>query len=193
MSPLLPTDGVIFPFTPSISVSHTTNYGAQALTHTNYASYYYQSSQVSDMQVSGEFSVQNSSDASYLLAAIYFFRAAGKMFYGDSGAYQGSPPPILYLNGYGKHYFPNVPCVLTSFTHSLPNDVDYIDTRTIVSPGQQRNSNLLGNMLGQGGTTRVPTNSTITLGLQPVYSRTSQTKFDHQKFASGGQLTKGFI
>ena len=193
MSPLLPTDGVIFPFTPNISVSHTTNYGAQALTHTNYASYYYQSSQVSDMQVSGEFSVQNSSDASYLLAAIYFFRAAGKMFYGDSGAYQGSPPPILYLNGYGKHYFPNVPCVLTSFTHSLPNDVDYIDTRTIVSPGQQRNSNLLGNMLGQGGTTRVPTNSTITLGLQPVYSRTSQTKFDHQKFASGGQLTKGFI
>ena len=176
MSPLLPTDGVIFPFTPSISVSHTTNYGAQALTHTNYASYYYQSSQVSDMQVSGEFSVQNSNDASYLLAAIYFFRAAGKMFYGDSGAYQGSPPPILYLNGYGEHYFPNVPCVLTSFTHSLPNDVDYINTKTI-----------------KGGTTRVPTNSTITLGLQPVYSRTSQTKFDHQKFASGGQLTKGFI
>ena len=193
MSPLLTTDGVIFPFTPSISVSHTTNYGAQALTHTNYASYYYQSSQVSDMQVSGEFSVQNSSDASYLLAAIYFFRAAGKMFYGDSGAYQGSPPPILYLNGYGKHYFPNVPCVLTSFTHSLPNDVDYIDTRTIVSPGQQRNSNRVGNMVDQGGTTRVPTNSTITLGLQPVYSRTSQTKFDHQKFASGGQLNKGFI
>jgi len=193
MSPLLATDGVIFPFTPTITVSHTTNYGSQSLTHTNYASYYYQSSQISDMQVSGDFSVQNSSDASYLMAVVYFFRAAGKMFYGDSGAYQGSPPPILYLNGYGKHYFPNVPCVLTSFNHQLPNEVDYISTRTIVSPGQQRNSNLLGNMLGQGGATRVPTNSTITLGLQPVYSRKSQTKFDHQKFASGGQLNKGFI
>ena len=193
MSPLLETDGVIFPFTPSITMNHSTNYGEQTLTHTNYASYYYQSSQIQSIQVTGEFSVQNSSDASYFLAMIYFFRAAGKMFYGDSGAYQGSPPPILYLNGYGKHYFPNVPCVLTYFNHQLPNDVDYIDTRTIVSPGQQRNSNLLGNMLGQGGTTRVPTNSTITLTLQPVYSRKSQTKFDHQKFASGGQLNKGFI
>jgi len=193
MSPLLETDGVIFPFTPTIAMTHSTKYGQNALTHTNYASYFYESSQVDSISVTGEFSVQNSSDASYFMAMIYFFRAAGKMFYGDSGTYQGSPPPILYLNGYGKHYFPNVPCVLTYFNHQLPDNVDYISTRTIVSPGQQRNSNLLGNMLGEGGTTRVPTNSTITVNLQPVYSRKSQTKFDHQKFASGGQLNKGFI
>ena len=193
MSPLLETDGVIFPFTPTIAMTHSTKYGQNALTHTNYASYFYESSQVDSISVTGEFSVQNSSDASYFMAMIYFFRAAGKMFYGDSGTYQGSPPPILYLNGYGKHYFPNVPCVLTYFNHQLPDNVDYISTRTIVSPGQQRNSNLLGDMLGQGGTTRVPTNSTITLNLQPVYSRKSQTKFDHQKFAAGNQLNKGFI
>jgi hypothetical protein len=59
------------------------------------------------------------------MAAIYFFRAATKMFFG-TGANVGNPPPIVFLDGYGSHYFPHVPCVITSFQHTMPAEVDYI-------------------------------------------------------------------
>ena len=59
------------------------------------------------------------------MAAIYFFRAATKMFFGQ-GANVGNPPPIVFLDGYGSHYFPHVPCVITTFQHTMPAEVDYI-------------------------------------------------------------------
>jgi hypothetical protein len=195
LTPLLATDGVIFPFVPSITVNHSAKYGSRSVTHTNYTNYFYESSEVQNLQVTGDFAVQNKSDADYFMAVIYFFRAATKMFYGNSGQYQGSPPPILYLNGFGKHYFPNVPCVLTYFNHQLPNDVDYVETSSSVDTNQQQNSNQLGNQLNMISVTknRVPTSSTITLQLQPVYSRKRQTEFDHEAFARGAQIDKGFM
>jgi len=69
--------------------------------------------------------------------ALYFFRAATKMFYGNSGTYQGAPPPIVYLDGYGAHYLPHVPCLLTQFSHTMPNDVDYIETK-VTSKGESK-------------------------------------------------------
>ena len=36
------TDGVIFPYVPTVSVSHSANYGATPLTHANYANYFYE-------------------------------------------------------------------------------------------------------------------------------------------------------
>jgi hypothetical protein len=196
LGPLLNSDGVIFPFVPSITVNYQAKYGSRSLTHTNYTNYFYEASEIQNIQIVGDFSVQNTVDADYFLAVIYFFRAASKMFYGNSGAYQGSPPPILYLNGYGQHYFPNVPCVLTYFNHQLPNDVDYIETNTLTGlppdSNQERNSAPIGSRV-KNVRNRVPTNSTITLQLQPVYSRQRQTEFDHQKFARGDQINKGFL
>ena len=196
LSPLLNTDGVIFPYVPTVTVNYAARYGSRSLTHTNYSNYYYEASEVQNIQLVGDFSVQNTVDADYFLATIYFFRAASKMFYGNSGAYQGLPPPILYLNGFGQHYFPNVPCVLTYFNHMLPTDVDYIETNTPTGlpsdSNQQRNAGQLGSRV-KNVRNRVPTNSTITLTLQPVYSRQKQTKFDHQKFARGDQINKGFM
>jgi hypothetical protein len=80
---------------------------------------------VQDIQISGDFTVQNMEDGQYLMAAVYFFRSATKMFFGQ-GSNAGNPPPIVFLDGYGSHYFPHVPCVVTNFTHVLSNDVDYI-------------------------------------------------------------------
>tara|TARA_R110000803_G_scaffold13206_1_gene37252 strand:+ start:3143 stop:3988 length:846 start_codon:yes stop_codon:yes gene_type:complete len=165
------TDGVIFPYTPQITINHSANYSQQNITHANYKQYFYESSAVDSIQLTGEFTAQTTDDAEYLLAAIQFFRSATKMFYGDSGKYQGSPPPIVYLNGYGKQYLPNVPCVITLFSQQLPNDVDYINANN----------------------TRVPTHSSLFLQLQPVYSRTRQKEFNFDKFASGQLLNKGFL
>jgi hypothetical protein len=50
------------------------------------------------------------------------------MFYGqDENPNRGTPPPLLYLSGFGQYQFDNHPVVLTNFSYSLPVDVDYIN------------------------------------------------------------------
>ena len=135
MAPLIETNGVIWPYTPQITVSHVANYSSQALTHSNYSAQFYNNSDVNDIMINGEFTVQSVSEGQYLMAVIYFLRSATKMFFGQ-GANVGNPPPILFLDGYGSHYFPHVPCVITNFTHTLTNEVDYLQvpvTQTTLS------------------------------------------------------------
>jgi hypothetical protein len=208
MAPLIETNGVIWPYTPSIQVSHTANYTPQPLTHSNYTAHFYNNSEVSDITISGDFTVQSAEEGQYLMAAIYFFRSATKMFFGQ-GANAGNPPPIVFLDGYGSHYFPHVPCVITNFTHQLGNEVDYIEVpisktsleEVAVQPDNQNIGSVqlsateqkyVPSLLQSGkaasktkmqystitSTTRVPTTSQITVTLRPVYSRKNQ----HERF-----------
>lgn len=174
--PLHAHQGVIFPITPTINVTHTARYGSTTLTHSNYAAQFYEGSEVGEIQINGEFPIQNNEEGTYLLAAIYFFRAATKMFWG-ADKYAGAPPPLLYLDGYGSHYFPHVPCVLKSFTHSLPPDVDYIECSAT----------------GSSETTRLPVQSQIQISLQPVYSRAKISTFSTDGLAQGKMIGGGFI
>jgi len=220
--PLIETNGVIWPYTPQITVSHNANYSTAQLTHSNYPAHFYNNSEVADIQISGEFTVQNMEDGQYLMAAVYFFRSATKMFFGQ-GANVGNPPPIVFLDGYGSHYFPHVPCVVTQFSHTLPNDADYIQvpiSQTVLdtsptdpnrsvnlTPDEQKYvpSLLVSNTQATTPstqatvrnsknktittTTRVPTTSTVSVTLRPVYSRKNlHERFDLEKFASGGLL-----
>jgi hypothetical protein len=206
LAPLKWTNGFIFPYVPQITVAHSATYSSVPLTHSNYAQYFYESSQVSAISISGDFTVQNLDEAKYFLAAIYFFRACTKMFYGISEDYQGSPPPIVYLDGYGQHYLPHVPCVITSFTHTMPGDVDYLEISTpqsvTIEKSKADNSSSYYQLPGQGagaGTelttqtinsafNRVPTASTFQLTLQPVISRTQAIGFNFKEFARGGLI-----
>jgi len=126
LAPLKNTDGVVFPYTPSIQVNYSAKYDTQSPTHSNYNIYNYQGSSVEGLTITGEFTAQSVTEANYLLAVIHFFRSATKMFYGKD-AQRGTPPPLLYLSGYGQYQFDNHPMVLTSFNYNLPQDVDYVD------------------------------------------------------------------
>lgn len=167
LAPLINTNGVIFPYVPSLTVSYQARYSSQQLTHNNYNNYFYEGSEVQAINMNADFSVQTKDEAAYFLAALYFFRAATKMFYGNSGIYQGAPPPIVYLDGYGAHYLPHVPCVIQQFSHTMPSDVDYLE------------SNVNGQL------NRVPTLSQFVVTLQPVYSRTKQSQFNYEAYARG--------
>lgn len=232
MSPLIETNGVIWPYTPTINVTHSANYSTAQLTHSNYPAHFYNYSEVADINISGEFTVQTVEDGQYLMAAIYFFRSATKMFFGQ-GANMGNPPPIVFLDGYGSHYFPHVPCVVTSFQHSMPSDPDYVEipisstslvetaapTSTTVNPsvnngvnnslgdiiapnfnqtnmGAAQDAKLAQNNMTAAQTkvgfntitthTRVPTVSTITVTLKPMYSRKNlHDRFNLDDFAQG--------
>jgi hypothetical protein len=173
MAPIALTNGVVFPYTPNITTTHNARYSEQALTHSNYKSYFYEGSDVGAISLAGTFTATNRDDAKYVIAAIMFFRACTKMFYGASSN-AGSPPPIVFLSGYGANYLPRVSCVITSFSHTMPDGVDYICSNP-AGPTSMQNW--------------VPTESTLTVNLQPVVSRARiAADFDLDKYANGGYL-----
>lgn len=128
LAPLKTTNGVIFPFTPSITTAYKANYSSYDLTHSNYRGYFYQNSYTDQINLSADFTAQSTADAAYVLAVIHFFRSVTKMFYGQKDTQRGSPPPLVFLSGLGDYQFNNHPCLVSSFNYVLPADVDYISS-----------------------------------------------------------------
>lgn len=176
LQPLLETDGFMFPFTPQIILEHQAHYNSLHPTHSNYAFPAYQNSQVNAMTLIGDFFVENAKEAEYWVAAVHYLRSVTKMAYGASSN-QGSPPPVVKLNGYGDYVFKDVPVTVQMFTVELPSDVDYIQVG-----------------VGENGTW-VPTRSAISIAVMPTYSRKSITKFSLDAFVNGQYIVsgKGFI
>ena len=200
LSPLRHTGGLVFPYTPSIIVSHSANYNAIAPTHTNYPYYAYQNSQVDQLVITGDFFVQNGLEAQYWVAALHYLRSMSKMFFGGEADTIGAPPPIAKLNGYGDHIFNNVPVIVTQFTTDLPQDVDYIATGFSTGKEQKRQVGPQGRYTetysdGKLMTGWAPTQSLITVTVQPVYSRSEIAQFSLNKYVNGGYIAdgKGFI
>jgi len=129
LAPLAVTDGIIFPYTPTIDVQYRAEYNNYQPTHSNYMHYFYKGSSVQTVQLQAEFTAQDTKEAEYLLACMHFLKSASKMFYGQD-AQRGSPPPLLYLTGLGEYQFNEQPCVVSEFNLNLPNDVNYIRARS---------------------------------------------------------------
>jgi hypothetical protein len=149
LEPLKKTAGVIFPYTPKIDINYKANYSSYDLTHSNYKGYFYQNSYTDAVNMSATFTAQDSTEATYLLAVIHFFRSVTKMFYGQD-AQRGAPPPLVFLTGLGQYQFSAHPCVVSSFTYALPADVDYIRATSVNING----TNLLSRRVRQD----LPTN-----------------------------------
>lgn len=173
LTPLAATNGVVFPYTPAITLTYQNNYQPMSVTHSINTVQAYQNSDVSSISISGEFTAQTPAEADYVLAVIHFFKSASKMYFGsaDDANNVGAPPPILFLNGFGQHYFPNVTVILQSFTHTMADDVDFV-------------------YAGYDQRTRVPTRSNIQLTLAPQYSRKKTSEFNLDAF-SRGELING--
>jgi hypothetical protein len=94
LAPLQATDGVIFPYTPAISVQYNANYDPTELTHSNYKFFSYRGSAVDSVTIGCDFTAQDTFEAQYVLAVIHFFRSMTKMFYGH-------PSPIVLFKWIG--------------------------------------------------------------------------------------------
>jgi hypothetical protein len=221
MQPLQITDGIIFPYTPSISTVYKANYNSYDLTHSNYRGYFYQNSSVDPITVTGMFTAQSTVEANYLLAVITFFKSVTKMFYGQD-AQRGAPPPLTYFTGLGEYQFNEHPCLVSQFNYTLPADVDYIragspnqlGTNQISQRDRQSVStgSLFGGLnrlaaalltkgaipnvpappsFGQNRPTYVPTKMEITITLLPVQSRNQVSKQFSLEKFANGNLIKG--
>lgn len=250
LAPLKAAGGLVFPYTPTLSISSSASYDDIALTHQNYTMLAYQNSKVNEFTITGAFNVEDELQAQYWVAAVHFLRSATKMYTGDDvQGFQGSPPPILALNGYGDYVFKNVPVVVKSFNIELPADSNYISctvgaagfsagrgntAQTIngVAATANRLAGLAGNLGKAGvaaklgslaatgaaiggvtsaisgvvnglsgnfstssGATHVPVKSSLTISLQPVYSREAMRQFSLQKFVNGSYVngTGGYV
>ena len=63
--------GIIFPYTPQITLEHKAEYSTLQPIHSNYAQYFYQRSSVSPIQITGKFTVQNEKDAAVYIATVH--------------------------------------------------------------------------------------------------------------------------
>jgi hypothetical protein len=136
LAPLRRTNGVVFPYTPRITTVYEATYNEYNLTHSNYRGFFYQGSKVGDIQIEATFTAQDTAEAEYLLAVIHFFKSVTKMFYGQDPI-RGTPPPLVYLSGYGEFQYNQHPCVVAQFNYNLPQDIDYIRARSknTIPPG----------------------------------------------------------
>lgn len=246
LEPIRESGGLIFPYTPTITISHNVTYGEQSLTHQNYQFVAYQNSKVSDIQINGDFYVQDWNEALYWIAAVHFLRSVTKMYAGEN-AYVGNPPPILKFSAYGDYVFKNIPVVVKSFSVTLPKEVDYISADIMKqAPGSSNSSgggvgaskldkigataNLLSGIASAAGATNagkvlnfisnganvakalsggagdksvskemliapshVPTQSTFSVTVIPVYSRTQVRRFNLEEFVKGGYKGQGYL
>lgn len=221
LQPLTVTDGVIFPYTPTIQTAYRANYNQYDLVHSNFRGYFYQNSTVDPITVTGQFTAQDTAEANYLLAVIHFFRSATKMFYGQD-AERGAPPPLVYLTGLGEYQFNEHSCLIQSFNYTLPSDVDYIragspgNIGTNLTTNRNRQSvatnGVFGSLnrlaaaflskgaenrspapatLGTNRPTYVPTKMEISITLLPIQSRNQVSKQFSVKEFANGNLIKG--
>jgi hypothetical protein len=215
------TDGVIFPYTPSIETAYKANYEPYDLTHSNYRGYFYKGSYIDAVNMRCAFTAQDTQEANYLLAVIHFFRSVTKMFYGQDPE-RGSPPPLVFLSGLGDYQFNEHPCVVSQFNYTLPPDVDYIRaystldmstnllanrTRTSISANPlsyginrllnsglftgAQPSTLPGGNLPVKNPTYVPTKMEISITLLPMQTRQQVSTQFSLKGFANGNLLKG--
>jgi hypothetical protein len=163
---------IIFPYTPSISYEHKADYSNVPVMHSNFALNFYQRSYVTNISISGKFTVQNEYDAAVYLSTVHMLRGLTKMLSGGE-AFSGSPPPVCRLDAYGDFMLKNVPVAISSFKIELPDGVDYYTSQKPPFEG-----------------TSVPVISTISLTLVPMYSRSEMQKFTVTDWLTKAQTRK---
>lgn len=172
--------GIIFPYTPTISFEHVAEYASQSPVHSNYQINFYKNSKISDISISGVFTVQNKADAILYLSIINVLRSLTKGRFGGSDPLRGSPPPICRLMAYGAYMLDNVPISISNFKNQLGNEVDYFY--------------LDDNSLAGFGKAYVPVKSTIELTCKIMYSRNEMLDATVPKWqADNSQRLQGLL
>lgn len=210
LKPLNATSGVLFPYTPTITVNYAASYSPTELVHSNYKAFQYSSSSIDSVSIQCDFTAQDEYEANYLLAVIHFFRSATKMFYGqDQNPRRGTPPPLCYIYGMGSYQFAGQPLAISGFSYNLPNNVDYIQTSmggrnpstaaattppnrtdgTGVAPGGVPPPPQFAPVAEPGTISWVPSKIQLSINCVPMMSRNQvSNEFSFEKYATGSLL-----
>lgn len=171
VAPLDTTNGLMFPYTPTVTQSHDAEYETMSMTHSNTNYLAYSRTPNVNISITAKFSVQNQNEGLYALAAIHFLKTVTKMYFGETDALEGlagTPPPMLELNGYGTYMFNKIHCILRRFSFAFDENMQMI------------------NIVGDNGYVRLPALFTVQLELTcQTTARAQRQDFNFEDFASG--------
>lgn len=200
-----------FPYTPQIEYGQEVKYDSYAMSHTNYQPYGYGRTENPSINLTCKFSAHTSDHFNLSAYALRFLRTYTKMNYGRTDPLRGLPPRILRFFAYGNQVFDNVPVVISKFSMTFPEDVDYVKGK--IDPNSDlykdvetvKKTNVPTNAVAEDPNEIVVTASrdreiylpvffTINIGLlvqQNLY-KTVNT-FNLQDFAAGKLNSRGYI
>lgn len=217
VKPLVSTAGIVFPYTPTIMVGHSANYGQYDVTHSIYQQQFFINSPNPTISLTATFTSQTRSELAYAIACLTFLKSCTKSDFGEQRRETaGTPPPVLLFSAYGAAHFKNVPVVVKNVAYTLPEDVDYVSqvlrfqeagvemvpsTESVsragsglqgVVPGVEYSAEEREEIIG---TSSMPTQFILSIELGVQYPPTRVRKeFNIQDYRSGKLLNdKGFV
>lgn len=193
--PLYSTDGVLFPYTPTVTTGFAAEYDPSAFIHTNYNYNAYVRSYPKTINITADFTAQTNDEALYMLAVIHFFKSVTKSYFGVN-PYQkaGTPPPVLLFSYLGEHQFNRVPVVVKTFDFTLDSSVDYVPVNTTDLALYSPNFGVNLPKSNNSGYSYVPTKITTTVELDTQYAPIKlRNEFNLDLFRSGKLMDKGYI
>lgn len=178
LNPLWATNGLLFPYTPSIQFSQDVDWKNVDLTHTNYDTAAYSRTPSVQLSVSGKFTVETHEDGKYLLSVLHFLRVVSKMNFGKEDAQTnkaGLPPPVLLFSGYGPYMFNDVRVVVRNHSYTFDDTVNMVEVVT-----------------GPGESIRLPVILQLSMTLQVVQTpRDQKDGFVLNDFRTGTLMKRG--
>jgi len=194
--PLYSTNGVLFPYTPSVTTGSVSEYDPTPFIHSNYNYNAYVRSYPKPIGITAEFTAQSNDEALYLLAVIHFFRSVTKTYFGVNPYNKaGTPPPTLVFSYLGEYQFNNVPVIIKSFDYTLAANIDYVAVDTTGTKSIY--SENIGTTLPAAnykGFTWVPTHVSVSLELETQYIPIKlRNQFNLDEFRSGKLVNNGYI
>lgn len=176
--------GIVFPYTPVISSSMTTEYTQYDIVHSNFPQQSFTRHKPGNINITAQFINQTLDDAKYTSGVMHFLSVVMKMHFGDNDANAGTPPPLLEFSAYGMTNFNKVPVFVTSVSTTFPDDVDYVKFNVYTTDSQNSTSPHIINL---------PAIMNFNIELTPHFTAYNQKKFNLKSFASGSLYSLGYI
>lgn len=123
--PLTLTNGLVFPYNPTISESLGTRYDTVELIHANESVHTFKNSENVRLTLSEcIWTAETWDQAVYTLGVIHFFRSYRLMDFGRGKS--GRPPSPMWFSAYGNYLYTDVPVLIERVEMAFPADVDYV-------------------------------------------------------------------
>jgi len=132
LKPLKDAGGLVFPYTPSITIASTATYQPTAIIQSNYGLKSFANSTPGAITIDAPMYVSDATEGLYWIAMVHYLRSLTKMFSGNDPK-AGNPPPVVMFNAYGNYVFKNVPVVITDMKITLGSETDYISCNVVGS------------------------------------------------------------
>lgn len=153
--PISMTNGLVFPYNPSISENVQVNYEAAEITHANESYHFYKNTSNVRISLSNcVWTCDTFDNAIYAMAVLHFLRSYSNMDFGRSGT--GRPPSPMWFSAYGNYAFNRVPVFMEKADWTFPNDIDYVGIPEPGSPEYLSRTMLTSRTPSSGSYTWLP-------------------------------------